>query len=140
MFASTFRGRIQRWFETLPHYSIYSWFEFVDKFLHDFEIYDFDKLIEELNVVFINKDLSSEQCSIKMSHILCKFHLDDLPIVTDLISNACSPLDQPNLIAVDNSETYQSIPLHDDFLQSKMDPSFIEFSHCKASIVQVEED
>ena len=115
MFASTFRGRILHWFETLPPYSIYSWFEFVDKFLDDFEIYNFNKLCEELNVLFINKDLSSEHCSIKISHILSKFHLDDLPLVTDLISNACFPLDQHNLIADDNLETHQSINPQDDF-------------------------
>ena len=141
LFASTFRGRIQYWLETLPPYSIYSWFEFVDKFLDDFEIYNFNKLCEKLEVPFTDKDLSLEQCSIKISHILCKFHLDDLPLVIDLIANACFPLDQHNLIADDNLETYQSINLHDDFcLQSKVDASVIEISDCKISIKQVEEE
>ena len=115
LFASTFRGRILHWFETLPPYSIYSWFEFVNKFLDDFEIYNFDKLCEELKVLFINKYLSSKQRSIKISHIVCNLDLDDLPLVTDLISNACFPLDQHNLIVDDNLETHQSINPQDDF-------------------------
>ena len=43
LFALTLGGRIEKWLETFPSCSFYTWFEFANQFLDDFEDYDYDK-------------------------------------------------------------------------------------------------
>jgi hypothetical protein len=46
-FAFTFRGQIKDWFQYFRAYNIIDWFQFVEEFLDDFEMYDYNQLCEE---------------------------------------------------------------------------------------------
>jgi hypothetical protein len=91
LFAFTFRGRIKQWFESFPACHIFDWFQFVDEFLNDFEIYDFDQLCEEFHTSLINGDPSSEGFLTKVYHILCKFNLDDMSLALNLFYDSSIP-------------------------------------------------
>jgi hypothetical protein len=91
LFAFTFRGRIKHWFESFPACRIFDWFQFVDEFLNDFEIYDFDQLCEEFHTSLINDDPSSEGFLTRVYHILCKFNLDDMSLALNLFYDAYIP-------------------------------------------------
>ena len=95
LFTPTFRGWIKRWLETFPLYYIYTWFEFADHFLDDFEIYDYDKLCLELQVAQIKKSETIERALIRFRHVLSKFRIVDVPSkskLTDLVSKLVAPV------------------------------------------------
>jgi len=95
LFVLTFRGRIKRWLETFPLHYIYTWFEFADHFLDDFEIYDYDKLCLELQDVQINKGECIERALIRFRHVLSKFRIVDVPSkseLTDLVLKLSTPV------------------------------------------------
>ena len=89
LFVFTFRDRIKHWFESFPGNHIFDWFQFVDEFLDDFEIYDYNQLCEEFQTLLINGDSSSKGFSTIIHHVLCKFNLDDMPFVLNLLYDAC---------------------------------------------------
>jgi hypothetical protein len=60
--------------------------------------------------------------STKINHVLCKFHLDDLSFVLNLISDACAPFIQQDSIANDELDTDHNINLQDEFCLNEMDP------------------
>lgn len=84
LFVLTFRGRIERWLETFPSYSIYTWFEFIDHFLNDFEIYDYDKLCYELQAIQIKKNELFERALMRFRRVLSKFLIIDVPFESRL--------------------------------------------------------
>jgi hypothetical protein len=88
LFAFTFRGWIKHWFESFPAYHIFYWFEFVDEFLDAFEIYDYNQLCEEFQTLLINDDSYSKGFSTRIHHVLCKFNLDEMSFVLNLLYDA----------------------------------------------------
>jgi hypothetical protein len=102
LFAFTFRGRIKHWFESFPTYHIFYWFQFVDEFLDAFEIYDYNQLCEEFQTLLINGNSSSKGFSTRIHHVLCKFNLDDMSFVLNLLYDTCI---QSYLIANDEAVT-----------------------------------
>ena len=92
-----------------------------------FKDYDSNKICSELQALQRNKGESSEDFSIRLSHILCKFHITDLPSKSDLLNivfNSQVPLIQQNQDVCqkdDNSliflETSSSIIDSDTFLK-----------------------
>jgi hypothetical protein len=91
LFTFTFRGRIKQWFESFPACHIFDWFQFVDEFLDDFEIYDFDQLCEEFHTSLINGDSFSKHFLTRVYHILCKFKLDEMSLALNLFYDASIP-------------------------------------------------
>jgi hypothetical protein len=89
LFSFTFRGRIKHLFESFPTYHIFYWFQFVDELLDDFEIYDYNQLCEEFQTFLINGDSSSKGFSTRIHHVLCKFNLDEISFVLNLLYDAC---------------------------------------------------
>jgi hypothetical protein len=89
LFSFTFRGRIKHWFESFPAYYIFDWFQFVDELLDAFENYDYNQLCEEIQTLLINGDSSSKGFSTRIHHVLCKFNLDDMSFVLNLLYDSC---------------------------------------------------
>jgi hypothetical protein len=121
LFAFTFRGRIKHWFESFPAYHIFYWFQFVDEFLDAFEIYDYNQLCEEFQTLLINGDSSSKGFSTRIHHVLCKFNLDDMSFVLNLLYDACI---QSYSIANDEAVTNTITQLQEELCsQDERDPS-----------------
>jgi hypothetical protein len=94
LFAFTFRGQIKHWFESFLAYHIFYWFQFVEDLLDAFEIYDYNQLCEEFNTFLINENSSPEGFSTRIHHVLCKFNLDDMSFILNLLYDACVPFIQ----------------------------------------------
>jgi hypothetical protein len=94
LFSFTFRGRIKHWFESFPTYHIFYWFQFVEEFLDAFEMYDYNQLCEEFQTLLINDNSSSEGFSTRIHHVLCKFNLNDMSFLLNLLYDACVPFIQ----------------------------------------------
>jgi hypothetical protein len=121
LFIFTFRGRIKHWFESFPAYHIFDWFQFVDEFLYAFEIYDYNQLCEEFQTFLINRDSSSKGFSTRIHHVLCKFNLDDMSFVLNLLYDACI---QSYLIENDEAVTNTITHLQEKLCsQDERDPS-----------------
>ena len=84
LFSLTLKGRIKCWLETFPPNFFFTWFQFAHEFLDTFKDYDSNKICSELQALRRNKGESSEDFSVRLSHILCKFHITDLPSESDL--------------------------------------------------------
>jgi hypothetical protein len=124
LFAFTFRGRIKHWFESFPAYHIFYWFQFVDEFLDAFEIYDYNQLCEEFQTLLINGNSSSEGFSTRIHHVLCKFNLDDMSFVLNLLYDACIPFIQSYSIMNDEPVTNPITQLREEFCsQDEKNPS-----------------
>ena len=91
LFSFTFRGWIKHSFESFPTYPIFDWFQFVDVFLDAFEKYDYNKLCEEFQTLLINDNSSPEDFSTRIHHVLCKFNIDDMSFVLNLLCDSCIP-------------------------------------------------
>jgi len=121
LFAFTFRGRIKHWFESFPAYHIFYWFQFVYEFLDAFEIYDYNQLCEEFQTLLINGDSSYKGFSTRIHHVLCKFNLDDMSFVLNLLYDACI---QSYSIANDEAITNTITQLQEELCsQDERDPS-----------------
>jgi hypothetical protein len=121
LFYFTFRGQIKHWFESFPVYHIFYWFQFVDEFLDAFEIYDYNQLSEEFQTLLINDDSSSKGFSTRIHYVLCKFNLDDMSFVLNLLYDACI---QSYSIANDEAITNTITPLQEELCsQDERDPS-----------------
>jgi hypothetical protein len=103
LFSFTFRGRIKHWFESFSAYHIIDWFQFVDKVLDAFENYDYNQLCEEFQTLLINENSSPGNFSTRIHHVLCKFNLDDMPFVLNLLYDACISFIQSHSIVNDES-------------------------------------
>ena len=57
----------------------FTWFQFAHEFLDTLKDYDSNKLRSELQALRRKKGESSEEFSVRISLILCKFHINDLP-------------------------------------------------------------
>jgi hypothetical protein len=119
-----FQGWIKNWFQSFPTYHIIDWFQFVEEFLDAFEIYDYNRVCEEFQALLINDDSSPEGFSTRIHHVLCKFNLDDMSFVLNLLSDACAPFIQSYSIVNDESVTNPDTQLQDEFcLQDERNPS-----------------
>jgi hypothetical protein len=126
LFIFTFRGQIKHWFESFPTYHTIDWFQFVDKFLDDFEIYDYNELCEKFQALLINDNSSPEVFLTRIHHVLCKFNLDDMSFVLNLPCDACTPFIQSYSIVNDESVTNLITQLREEFcLQDERNPSKI---------------
>jgi len=59
-FYLNFEGHVKKWCETLSAASIHSLEHFIDDFLFDFDIYDYDRLWNEVNDLRMKSDESIE--------------------------------------------------------------------------------
>jgi hypothetical protein len=103
LFAFTFRVRIKHWFESFLAYHIIDWFQFVGEFLDDFEKYNYNKLCEEFQTLLINGNSSPEKFSTRIYHVLCKFNLDDMSFVLNILYDSCIHFIQSHSIVNDKS-------------------------------------
>jgi hypothetical protein len=94
LFAFTFRGRIKNCFESFLAYHIFDWFQFVEEFLDSFEIYDYNQLCEEFQTLLINYNSSPKDFSTIIYHVLCKFNLDEMSFVLNILYDSCIPFIQ----------------------------------------------
>jgi hypothetical protein len=115
LFAFTFRGRIKHWFESFPAYHIFDWFQFVEEFLDAFEIYDYNQLCEEFQTLLINGNSSPEGFSTRIHHVLCKFNLDDMSFILNILYDACVPFIQSYSITNDKPVTNPISQLREEF-------------------------
>jgi hypothetical protein len=115
LFSFTFRGRIKHWFESFLAYHIFDWFQFVEEFLDDFEIYDYNQLCEEFQTLLINDNSSSEGFSKRIHHVLCKFNLNDMSFLLSLLYDACIPFIQSYSIMNDEVVTNPITQLREEF-------------------------
>jgi hypothetical protein len=124
LFAFTFRGRIKHWFESFLVYHIFYWFQFLEEFLDAFENYDYNQLCEEFQTLLINDNSSLEGFSTRIHHFLCKFNLDDMSLVLNLLYDACIPFNHSYSIANDESVTNPITQLQEEFCsQDERNPS-----------------
>ena len=99
LFSLTLKGRIKCWLETFPPNLFFTWFQFAHEFLDTFKDYDSNKLCSELQALQRKKGESLEEFSVRLPHILCKFHITNLPSESDLLNivfNCQVPLIQQN--------------------------------------------
>jgi hypothetical protein len=124
LFSFTFRSRIKHWFEYFPAYHIIDWFQFVDEFLDAFEKYDYNQLCEEFQTLLINDNSSPEDFSTRIYHVLCKFNIDDMLFVLNLLYDACVPFIQSNSITNDELVTNPITQLREELCsQDERNPS-----------------
>ena len=124
----TLKGQTKCWLETFPPNLIFTWFQFAHEFLDTLKDYDSIKLCSELQALQRKKCESSEDFSIRLSHIFFKFHIINSPSESDLLNidfNSQVPLIQQNQDVCekdDNSvifqETSSSIIDSDTFISS----------------------
>jgi hypothetical protein len=108
-------GWIKHWFESFPANHIIDWFQFIEEFLDAFEIYDYNQLCEQFKALPINENSSLEVLLIRIHHVLCKFQLDDMSFVLNLLSDVCALFIQPFSIATDESVTNHITQLQEEF-------------------------
>jgi hypothetical protein len=115
LLSFTFRGEIKHWFESFLAYHTFDWFQFVEEFLDAFEIYDYNQLCEEFQTLLINDNSPPEGFSTRIHHVLCKFNLDDMSFVLNLLYDACVSFIQSYSIANDEQVTNPITQLQEEF-------------------------
>jgi hypothetical protein len=114
LFTLTFAGRVKSWCETLSPASIHTWEQFMRKFLHAFENYDYDNLCEEILELKKNEDESLKDFVIRFTHLCYRFPLDDRPSNNDLISCLVSLINETHKSMDEKSKSCFNLSSHVD--------------------------
>jgi hypothetical protein len=92
--------------------SIHTWEQFMCKFLHAFENYDFDNLCAKILEIKKNEDESLKDFVIIFTHLCCRFPLDDNPSNNDLISSLVSLINETNKSMDEKSKSCFNLSSH----------------------------